>query len=324
MPYSNELYRKAERLLKARRDRALMLAAEESEKIRETLPEIDEIQRQLSNIGIEISKLYFYKDDIQAKVNSLREESEALIKKRGEILVKNGYRETAMSPEFACPVCEDRGFIGGRLCNCHRQVLKDLMRKEVSAYAPLDKCTFESFSLDCYSNKPLENTVIPRVRAEKILNATMKYAQNFSKDSKSLVFLGGTGLGKTHLSLAIANVVINRGYSVCYGTSQNICEELKNESFGRDGDFYYTKAEVLECDLLILDDLGTEIDNKYSVAEIYNIINSRILSGRPTVISTNLDWDELEYKYDQRVTSRLTGEYTIMEFFGTDNRNRQG
>ena len=322
MPYSNEIYRKAERLLEKRRDNAVMLADAQKEKIRAAVPEIDEIQRELSNIGMEISRLYFYSGDVKEKVNELRNKSEALIKKRGEILVKNGYKENALSPEFVCPVCEDRGFIGGRLCNCHRQVLKDLMKKEVGAWAPLERCTFENFSLDKYPEKPLENTVVPRERAEKIYNATMKYAQNFSRESKNLIFLGGTGLGKTHLSLAIANVVISRGYSVCYGTSQNICEELVSQSFGREGEYYYTKSRVLESYLLILDDLGTEVDNKFNVAEINNIINSRILSGRPTVISTNQDWDELEYKYDQRVTSRLTGEYTIMEFFGNDIRNK--
>ena len=322
MPYSKEIYKKAERLLEKRRDNALMKADAQKEKIRNALPEIDEIQRQLSNIGMEISRLYFFKGDVNEKVDELRKKSEALIKKRGEILVKNGYKENALSPEFVCPVCEDRGFIGGRLCNCHRQILKDLMRVEVGRWAPLDSCTFDNFSLDYYSKKPLENTVVPYERAESILNSTMKYAQNFSKDSKNLIFLGGTGLGKTHLSLAIANVVINRGCSVCYGTSQNICEELISQSFGRDGDYYYTKARVLESDLLILDDLGTEVDGKYNISEIYNIINSRILSGRPTIISTNLGWDELEDKYDQRVTSRLTGKYIIMEFFGTDIRNK--
>ena len=322
MPYSNEIYRKAERLLEKRRDNALMKADAQKEKIRNALPEIDEIQRQLSNIGMEISRLYFFQGDVNEKVDELRKKSEALIKKRGEILVKNGYKETALSPEFVCPVCEDRGFIGGRLCNCHRQILKDLMRVEVGKWAPLDSCTFDNFSLEYYSDKPLEESVVPRERAEKILEATMKYAQNFSKDSKNLIFLGGTGLGKTHLSLAIANVVINRGCSVCYGTSQNICEELISQSFGRDGDYYYTKARVLESDLLILDDLGTEVDGKYNISEIYNIINSRILSGRPTIISTNLDWNELLEKYDQRVTSRLNGEYTKMKFFGTDIRNK--
>lgn len=134
--------------------------------------------------------------------------------------------------------------------------------------------------------------------------------------------MGRTGLGKTHLSLAILNTVINKGYFVCYGTSQNICDDLQSEQFGREeGTYYYTKRQVLDCDLLVLDDLGTEIENQYSIATLYNIINSRILSGKPTIISTNCEFNELLNKYDQRITSRITGEYINMYLFGNDIRN---
>ncbi len=320
MPYSNEIYKKAERILEKRRDKAVMAAEIRAEEIRKKLPEIDEIQRQLSKIGIEISRLFF-KDEAPKKLEELKEKSKALIAKRSVILTSNGFDENALKPEHICPVCEDKGFIGGRMCACHKQLLKDIMRDEVSRFAPLDSCTFDSFNLNYYSSEPLENSVVPRLRAEKILESSRKYAQNFSKGSKNLLFLGKTGLGKTHLSLAIANVVINRGYSVCYGTSQNICEDLRSEMFGRDADITYTKNRVLDCDLLVLDDLGTEINNDYNTASIYNIINSRILSGSPTIISTNYEYDELLDKYDQRITSRILGEYITMQLFGTDIRN---
>ncbi len=323
MPYSNEMYRNAEKIIKQRRDNAIMIAENRSEKIRKELPEINEIQIQLSNIGMEVSRLFFCKDDVQSKVKELKEKSTALIEKRSAILEKNGYNKNDMSPDFSCPVCEDRGFIGGRLCACHKELLKELMKKEVSTFAPLEKCTFDTFKTEYYSTAPLNNSVIPRERAEKIYDATMRYAQNFGKNSKNLIFLGATGLGKTHLSLAIANVVINRGFSVCYGTSQNICEDLRTEMLSFEAKPNYTKEKVLECDLLILDDLGTEIEGKYSVAVIYNIINTRVLSGKPTIISTNYEWDELLDKYDQRITSRLNGEYTVMQFFGKDIRNNK-
>lgn len=322
MAYAKEIYLKAQRILEQRRDRAIMEADLRSEKIKKELPEVAEIQRQLSAIGLEISQLFFFKGDVEQKVAELRAQSRALAEKRGAILTAHGYSENALKPEFICEACEDKGFIGGRMCACHVQLLKNLMHEEVSRYAPLDRCTFDNFSLDYYSDEPMENGVIPRVRAEKILEASRRYAQNFTRSSNNLLFLGATGLGKTHLSLAIANVVINRGYSVCYGTSQNICEDLRAEMFGRDA-ADYTKAAVLDCDLLILDDLGTEIDNQYNTATIYNIINSRILAGRPTVISTNYEFAELLDKYDQRITSRLTGEYKSSTIFGTDIRNRK-
>ena len=321
MAYSASIYRKAERILEKRRDSAVNEAQIRSEEIKGEIPEIEEIQKQLSRVGLEISQLFFYKGNTEEKVALLRDKSKCLIEQRGEILKRNGYSEDAMQPQYVCPVCEDRGFIGGRMCNCHRQLLKDLMKEEIRKLAPIDECTFDSFNLEYYSAEPLENSIVPRERASRILETSRRYAQNFSLGSKNLLFLGATGLGKTHLSLAIANVVINKGFYVCYGTSQNICDDLQAEQFGRSEGIYYTKQQVLGCDLLILDDLGTEIDSQYSVATLYNIINSRILSKKPTIISTNCELSELLRKYDQRITSRITGEYTAMTILGRDIRN---
>ena len=321
MAYSGSMYRKAQRILEQRREKAFTESQERAQEIRNKIPEIDDIQKQLMGIGVELSQVVLFKGEAHKKVEELRCKSKALVAKRSEILKKNGFSEDAMRPHYICPACEDRGFINGRMCKCHHEVLKELMRKEIRRFAPLDSCTFDSFDLNYYSSTPLENSIVPRERAQKIFDSSRIYAQNFSHDSKNLLFLGATGLGKTHLSLAIANVVINKGYNVCYGTSQNICDDLQSEQFGRTENIYYTKQQVLDCDLLILDDLGTEIENQYSIAIIYNIINSRILSDKPTIISTNCEFSQLLEKYDQRITSRITGEYTKMIFFGKDIRN---
>ena len=323
MAYSLEIRNKAKRILEKRHDSAVMQADIRSSEIRSQIPEIEEIQQGLSQIGLEISRLFFYGENTDEKVNELRLRSKALVEKRSQVLEANGYSPDAMKPHFVCEACEDRGLISGRLCSCHRQLLKDIMRKEISMLAPIDRCTFENFKLDYFSKQPSANGIIPYQRAEKVLEACRKYAQNFSPSSKNLLFFGGAGLGKTHLSLAILNVAINRGYYVCYGTSQNICDDLQSEQFGRVDDLTYTKNQVLGCDLLVLDDLGTEIDNQYSIATLYNIINSRLLSGKPTVISTNYTMNKLEEKYDKRITSRLTGEYTPFYFIGNDIRNQK-
>lgn len=320
MAYSKELHRKAERVLERRREKALMEAEGRAQKIRAQLPEVDEIQRQLAAVGLEISQLFFYRGDLEEKLEAMQTESKSLVQKRNQILRANGFSENAMQPLFSCAVCEDKGFVEGRMCNCHREVLKELMRKEVSTFAPLECCTFENFRIDCYPRSPQKNGVVPCERAEKILEGCRQYAQRFSPHAKNLLFLGATGLGKTHLSLAIANAVINRGYAVCYGTSHNICEDLRNESFGRE-EFTYSKNQVLNCDLLILDDLGTETNTPFNIATIYNIINTRILQKRPMIISTNFEVDELMEQYDQRITSRILGEFTQMQLFGNDIRH---
>lgn len=321
MAYSLELYNKAKRILEERHDNAVMEADFRSAKIRDEIPEIDEIQRGLSQIGLEISQLFFFKQNTDEKVEELRNRSKTLVAERGRILKAHGYDENAMKPQYICEYCEDKGVINGRMCNCQKQLLKDLMHQEVSKFAPLDRCTFDSFSLEYYSEQPMENAVVPREKASIIFENCRKYAQNFSMNSKNIMFFGGAGLGKTHLSLAIANVVINKGFSVCYGTSQNICDDLQSEQFGRTDNIIYNKKEVLGVDLLVLDDLGTEIDNQYSTATIYNIINSRLLSGKPTIVSTNYSFNRLEEKYDKRITSRLTGEYVPFYFVGNDIRN---
>lgn len=321
MAYSIEIRNKAKRILEKRRDNAVMQADMRASEVRTEIPEINEIQTKLSQTGLEISRLFFFKENTDEKVMELRNRNKALIEERGRILKAHGYDENYMKPQFVCEICEDRGFIGGRMCTCHKQLLKDIMRSEMSRLAPLDKCTFDNFSLEYYTDKPMENNIVPRQRAEKIFDTCRKYAQNFSSQSKNLLFFGGAGLGKTHLSLAIMNVVINKGCDVCYGTSQNICDDLQSEQFGRTENLVYTKSQVMNCDLLVLDDLGTEIDNQYSIATLYNIINTRILSSKPTIISTNYSMVSLEKKYDKRITSRLTGEYIPFYFIGNDIRN---
>jgi DNA replication protein DnaC len=194
-------------------------------------------------------------------------------------------------------------------------------REAIRRLAPLDSCTFDSFDTNYYPETAEDNGISPRAKADKIAEACHRYAQRVSlREPANLMLMGQTGLGKTHLSLAIANVAIGRGLSVEYGTAYNILSDLQNENFGRTGNLQYTEERVLHTDLLILDDLGTEYTSAYTVACLYNIINTRILCSRPTVISTNLGFDELAQKYDQRITSRIAGAYSRLVLVGNDIR----
>lgn len=167
--YSQEIYKKAERILKKRQDNAQLELEMRTDEIKAKLPEIAEIQSKLSRIGLEISKIFFYKGNADEKIKELKAQSEALVAQRKKILSANGYSENAMSIEHICPACEDRGFINGRLCACHRQLLKDIMKEEIRRLAPIDSCTFDSFELAYYSDSPMENAIVPRERAKKIL-----------------------------------------------------------------------------------------------------------------------------------------------------------
>lgn len=320
MSYSQEVYRKAAQILERRLEKANMQAQNKFDEITEKLPELETIRQRLAQIGLNISKVFLYSEDKQADIDKLMQESLELQEQKKKILTDNGYSEDALSVQYTCPVCKDTGFVKNRMCKCHIELLKDIERSNLSKIAPVEDCTFDTFDVNYYPDETMDNGISPRNKAEKIKNSCRKYAVNFTTSSPNIMFMGGTGLGKTHLSLAIANVVINRGYSVVYGTTQNILGDLQNENFGRDENIRYNERAVLNCDLLILDDLGTEFKSSYTVACLYNIINSRISSKLPTIISTNIGFDELEEKYDQRIVSRVAGEYTKFMLVGNDIR----
>lgn len=308
-------------ILNRRKERANLDAMEKFDEISEEIPQLEEIQRQLSQIGLNISKVFLNEKDKREGIERLMNESLALQEKKKDLLISHGYDENALEVKYTCPVCKDTGFVKNRRCKCHTELLKDIEREELQKLAPLSDCTFDSFDVNYYPDEAMENGISPRNKAEKIKRSCSKYAANFSTDSANILFMGSTGLGKTHLSLAIANVVINKGYSVVYGTAQNILSDLENEHFGREESVrHYYESAILSCDLLILDDLGTEFKNSYTVACLFNIINSRLSSKLPTIISTNFGFDELEEKYDQRITSRITGEYKPLILVGNDIR----
>lgn len=320
MAYSQEVYAKATQILERRREHAMLEAQERIDEISAKIPELADIQRRLAQIGLSISKVFLYSNDKQSDIEKLMKQSLQLQEDKRKTLVKNGYDENALETNYTCPACQDTGFIKNRRCSCHTQLLKDIERQNLAQIAPIDECTFESFDVKYYPEESLDNGISPRYKAEKIAQSCERYASSFKRGSSNLLFMGSTGLGKTHLSLAIANVVINKGYSVIYGTAQNILNDLQNENFGRFDNIRYTERAVLNCDLLIIDDLGTEFKNSYTVACLYNIINSRLSAKLPTIVSTNYTFDELEEKYDQRITSRITGEYKPLILFGKDIR----
>lgn len=321
MAYNANIYQRAIHVLERRRESANIDARIRFDEISEKLPELMEIQDQLAQVGFSISKAFLYADDKPAEMERLKKLSLKLQDTKKKILKENGYNEDALSVQYSCPVCSDTGFVGQRMCNCHRELLKEIQRNDLRKCAPLDECTFETFDTKYYPECGTENGISPRSKAERILESCRRYATGFTLNKPAnLILFGQTGLGKTHLSLAIANVAVNRGYSVLYGTAQNILSDLQNENFGRTDNLNYTEREVLQTELLVLDDLGTEFSGAYSIACLYNIINTRLLSKRPTIISTNLTHDELSDKYDQRITSRISGEYSQLILEGNDIR----
>lgn len=196
------------------------------------------------------------------------------------------------------------------------------MAAELSKEMPLKDSTFKNFDLSYYPEKEDKSGASPKKRMSSILSLCKKYVEDFSPEtSKSLLFMGGAGLGKTHLTLAIVSSVIEKGYLPIYGSAENLFSAIANEKFSSEGKGTY--EAILNCDLLVIDDLGTEMTTDFTKSALYNIINSRILTAKPTIINTNLSMKEIETKYSERISSRLIGSYEGNRFLGNDIRQQK-
>ena len=276
-----------------------------------TNPRLNDIDVELSAIGAQIAITALSGD--KQKVAVLKKNSVALTKEKAAILKK----ELVADIEYDCPICKDSGYIGGKICECVRKIAASVIVDELKSQMPLDDCSFENFDLNYYS-KDGENA---RKRMTAILKLCKEYANNFSSASENLLFMGAPGLGKTHLTLAIVSGVADKGYIPFYGPAENLFTLVSNERFSGENKGSY--QAILDCDLLVIDDLGTEFINEFSRSILYNLINSRLLSKKPTIINTNLTMKEIADRYGERIASRLIGGYNANKFIGKDIRQQK-
>jgi DNA replication protein DnaC len=327
MPYSIDTLQKAKELLSERRMNAIRRADYQREQLYKACPRLAEIDRALSEIGSAAARAVLRGGDVADSLTKMSEQSLALQDEYARLLRDLGISADEIVPDYHCKKCSDTGYIEEnnrtRVCDCLMKLMSDVECESLNMASPLELSTFESFRLDYYSDRPDANGAVPLNRMSKILNYCRSYADTFSKDSRSILMRGATGLGKTHLSLAIANEVIRRGFSVVYVSAPDILTKLEREHFS----YRYNEEDAIQrsltsCDLLIIDDLGTEFASQYSVAAIYNIFNSRILAGKPIILSTNLTMNELLTTYSQRFVSRVMGSCDKLDFIGEDIRPR--
>ena len=277
---------------------------------------LSEIDYELSKIGAELALTALSGNT--KKLENMQKISNRLVKEKQSLLAKNG-----VSPiVYDCEVCKDTGYVKGKICECIKREAAQIIAEELSREMPLENCKFENFDLKYYSDKTDASGENARRRMTSILKLCKEYAIGFSPEtSKNLLFLGNTGLGKTHLSLAIVSAVIEKGYMPIYASCENLFSEIESEKFS--GKNNGTYEAVLNADLLVIDDLGTEMTTSFTKSVLYNIVNTRILSGLPTIINTNLSMKEIESRYTARVLSRFIGEYDWNKFLGEDIRQQK-
>ncbi len=293
-------------------------AAEEKRlELHRALPEVARIDASLSQTGLALmSAALADKNTREKRMAELKEENLRLNAERDRILLAAGYPADYSDVKYDCPHCSDSGYVGIEMCDCMRKALIFAGFESSGIGALIERQTFDNFSLDFYredSNALTEMT--------KILENVKDFSENFDPaTSPSLAFFGRTGLGKTHLSSAIARRVIEKGFDVCYTTAINMFSDFEAEQFSNRIPRGELTDKYFDCDLLILDDLGTEMTNQFTVSCFYNLINVRVNRRRPMIISTNLDQKSFAQTYSERITSRVFGEFTPMMFLGRDIR----
>ena len=287
------------------------------EKIYSRIPEIERIDARLRTQMAELVGLTLRGGaELNAAIKALEDESLALQKKKAELLVERGYEMDYLDDIFSCKTCRDTGYFGGKMCSCLKAMYNAEVTRELGTLLKNSDECFEKFDLSLYGDA--------RESMEIVYNTCREYANSFSDRSMNLMFQGGTGLGKTFLSACIARVVAGNGHSVCYDTASSALEAFETKKFSRDAQTAENAAvkveRMLDCELMILDDLGTEMPTPMSVSALYTLINTRLVNGRKTVISTNLTDAELSKRYNPQICSRLEGEFTKLPFFGSDIR----
>ncbi|MEE0264555.1 MAG: ATP-binding protein [Acutalibacteraceae bacterium] len=322
MGYDRKVYDEANSIIRERRNNALKNADLAKQRFFRSYPEAEQLEKELSSTLTKITKIMIKGGmDLKEALERLREENLSTQAKLREIYKRAGIDEKDLEPKHHCSLCEDVGNIDGRMCICYKQLVKEIACNNLNKLSPFKLSTFDTFELKYYSDAPQsDGNISDRERMGKYFEYCKSYAEGFTEEARNIFMRGNTGLGKTHLSLAIGRAVIEKGFGVIYCSTPEILAKLEKEHFGKTKTDEDSEETLKECDLLILDDLGSEFHTSFTKNKIYNIINFRLIHQKPTIISTNLDYEELENAYSKRLISRLLGEYVIMSFVGTDIR----
>ena len=319
MAYSETVLRRAQaRLAQEKADHESESNAR-IEAIYHQYPRLREIDRGMRQSVAKAVAVAFRKGmDTTKAIEAIKEENLALQREREWILEANELDESALEPSVICPHCGGSGYVGAAMCECLRELCRQEQKKELSSLLG-GKEHFDLFRLEYYPMEPDPQTgVSPRMLMQNTFQHCRRYAREFSRKSPSLLFTGGPGLGKTFLSACIARTVADNGFSVVYDTAGKLFSDFEAVKFG--GDRNDLTKKYLECDLLIIDDLGTEMTTQFTQSVLYQVINTRMMEDKPVIISTNLTTEALSHRYSGPIASRLLGAYQLCPFLGRDIR----
>ena len=320
MAYSKEVVQRARaRLAQAKEDR-------ESENRQHLAEAYDRVPR-LRQIDILLRRtmamaaqaVFASGGDVQAAMAEAKQQNQALQQERAWLIDSN-FEEGFLDETPICDRCGGTGYMGSQMCECLAELCRQEQKKELTLLSG-GKESFNQFRLDYYPDRADPKLgVSPRAIMERNLRTCRTYTATFSQSSGNLLFNGGTGLGKTFLSACIARGVADKGYSVIYETATHLFNKLEQAKFNPTEETRQEAAKFTACDLLIVDDLGTEMPGQFVTAALYSLLNDRLLAGKPMIISTNLNGDEIHRRYSPQIASRLQGSFHQLIFLGEDIR----
>lgn len=327
MAYDGKLLAKARGELERIREENQIKLQRRQERIYNTIPEIRRIDSALQSHMVRLMRLTLSgTPDIKERISEIERENLELQARKAQLLTQRGYPVDYLEPEYHCHLCQDKGMVGANICSCVEKLYNQALTYELGTLIKHGDESFERFDLMLYSDSPdaRYGGVVPRQVMAKVYEACRKFAENFPNVSANLILQGDPGLGKTYLSACIARVVAAKGLSVCYESAVAALDAYEQQKFCRDtaeGEEAAAKVRRMsDCDLMILDDLGTEMPTPMAQSALYTLINTRLVKGKKTIISTNLSDEQLEKRYTPQICSRLAGEFLHLPFAGEDIR----
>jgi len=320
----NEQYEQILREYDNRRFQAKFEQDRRKEEAYKLIPELKKLDDEIISLAAESGRMAIRGDD--SSLQHLKERIKGLQEKQEKLLLENGLPADYLQLKYKCSRCRDTGFIGNEKCNCLKQAIADLLYSDSNIKAILAKENFSTFSFSYYSDDYVDETIglSPLSNMQKIVASCKSFIRHFNKKQDNLLFIGNTGVGKTFLANCIAKELLDRGYTVIYLTAFRLFDILEKNKFSRDEESSSEASNqfdyILDCDLLIIDDLGTELNNAFTNSQLYVILNERLLRQKSTIISTNLSLPNINATYGERIFSRIVSNYKVHRIIGKDIR----
>lgn len=284
------------------------------------IPRLAQIDRDIAAVSLKKARLLLGESEEQDF--DLANQIQLLSKERRHLLLSHGYPEDYLKMQYTCPICQDTGYVGNEKCICFRKAISDQLYTQSNIRELLEKASFDSFSLDFYPTDMINEStgLSARRMAESALNRAKDFVHNFDHSFENLFFYGDTGVGKTFLSYCIAKELLDTTHSVIYYSAFDLFDAFARKTFSNSEESQEENDYILDCDLLIIDDLGTELTNSFVASQFFLCINERILRKKSTIISTNLTLGSFMETYSERVFSRVSSNYTMIKLIGSDIR----